>query len=142
MFRNVADSKEWKNTTVTIYRIVFFHHLSRERISSQQDFGIKWQHKDLKSNGSTAGRTFLSAASGFAGQPGHLTGTHRRRKSVRFAAAAPPIRYHFRINYLPLLCREKYHHQAALDEFSDLRLEIDCAELGLHLRSLHFLILL
>ena len=26
-------------------------HLSRERISSQQDFGIKWQHKDLKSNG-------------------------------------------------------------------------------------------
>ena len=35
------------------------------------------------------------------GQPGHLTGTHRRRKSVRFAAAAPPIRYHFRINYLP-----------------------------------------
>ena len=75
------------------------------------------------------------------GQPGHLTGTHRRRKSVRFAAAAPPIRYHFRINYLPLLCREKYH-QAAMDEFSDLRLEIDCAELDLHLRPLHFLILL
>ena len=90
---------------LTIYRIVFFHHLSRERISSQQDFGIKWQHKDLKSNGSTAGRTFLSAAGGFAGQsqPGHLTGTHRRRKSVRFAAAAPAIRYHFRINYLPSL---------------------------------------
>ena len=101
MFRIVADSEEWENTTATIYRIVFFHHLSRERISSQQDFGIKWQHKDLKSNGSTAGRTFLSAAGGFAGQPGHLTGTHRRRKSVRFAAAAPPIRYHFRINYLP-----------------------------------------
>ena len=69
MFRNVAHSEEWENTTVTIYRIVFFHHLSRERISSQQDFGIKWQHKDLKSNGSTAGRTFLSAAGGFAGQP-------------------------------------------------------------------------
>ena len=92
-----------KHNSNNLQDCFFFHHLSRERISSQQDFGIKWQHKDLKSNGSTAGRTFLSAAGGFAGQsqPGHLTGTHRRRKSVRFAAAAPPIRYHFRINYLP-----------------------------------------
>ena len=79
MFRIVADSEEWENTTVTIYRIVFFHHLSRERISSQQDFGIKWQHKDLKSNGSTAGRTFLSAAGGFAGQPIPVAQSHYMR---------------------------------------------------------------
>ena len=73
MFRNVADSEEWENTTVTIYRIVFFSSsLKRTGLLSvrlwdqmaAQRFEIKWH--------STAGRTFLSAAGGFAG-PFQLT---------------------------------------------------------------------
>ena len=58
MFRNVAHSEEWENTTVTIYKIVFLsspQHLSRDRIPlissarlwdqmAAQRFEIKWQH--------------------------------------------------------------------------------------------------